>query len=130
MRTKPCWIGAAFMAVLGGCTGARPTDLAALDGTYSGAARQRVTNPNCDPGARYALDVRNGQVSGVVQRGDGGGTPVAFQAYVEYDGGMFALVRFGGDDVEIRGQFVRQSFQGEIKAGRLCSYTLSMARAP
>lgn len=119
----------ALALVAAGCQSASAPTGVPVEGRYAGTATRYTTNSECDPPAEYAFDLRQGQVAGSVRRASASAPPVAFQSYVEYDGAMFALVRFAGKTFEIRGRFLAASFQGEAKSlSPACTYFLTLAR--
>jgi hypothetical protein len=130
MRIKHIGYGAVIAATLAACSSqtAPVANLAAYDGVYAGTGRSRTTNPACNAGGNYFIELRQGQATGSVRRADGQGNPVGFQAYLEYDATMFAQVNFGGDSIEIRGRFSPGRFTGEAKANAACVQDLSLAK--
>jgi hypothetical protein len=126
MKALPCILAVAL--AVAGCQ-SNASSGALVEGRYAGTATRYTTNPACDAPAEYTLDLSQGQVAGTLRRAAANAPPVAFQSYIDYEGAMFAQVRFAGQLVEIRGHFQGPSFQGEAKTqSPACTYFLTLRR--
>ncbi|MBI3451760.1 MAG: hypothetical protein HY057_02805 [Rhodospirillales bacterium] len=107
-----------------------PGGIAALDGIWRGEAVRRVGLPDCPTVTPYVMTVREGAVTGEIRQARNPDVVIdRFQAFIEYDGALYARARPGGEDIDIFGRFLANRFEGETKS-RSCTNRITLTRQP
>ena len=96
-------------------TGGTPGDLAKLAGHFAGVANYGNGPDACPRPLGMAMTVVNGRVQGEVRDPrTPNAAPSKFDSYIEFDGGMTAIVRALGDVLVLRGRFLETRFNGTL----------------
>ncbi len=96
-------------------TGGTPEDLSKLAGRFVGVGNYSNGPDTCPRPLGMGMTVLNGRVQGEVRDPRTPNAPPSrFDSYIDFDGGMTAIVRALGDVLVLRGRFLETRFNGTL----------------